>query len=71
MASEKVVQKFGQRLAKLRNGAGLTQEDMAFKVGVDRTYISLIERGERNPTLKRLWKISRVLKISLPELVKF
>ena len=71
MAYEKVVQKFGQRLAKLRNGAGLTQEDMAFKVGVDRTYISLIERGERNPTLKRLWKISRVLKISLPELVKF
>jgi len=71
MAYERVVQKFGQRLAKLRNESGLTQEDMAFKVGVDRTYISLIERGERNPTLKRLWKISRVLKISLPELVKF
>ncbi|OGH47944.1 MAG: hypothetical protein A3A51_00030 [Candidatus Levybacteria bacterium RIFCSPLOWO2_01_FULL_39_10] len=71
MAYEKVVQKFGLRLAKLRNESGLTQEELAFKAGVDRTYISLLERGLRNPTLKRLWKISRVLKMSLPDLVKF
>ena len=63
--------KFGKTLAKLRNEKNSTQENLSFEVGVDRTYISLLERGLRNPTLKRLWQISKVLKVSITELVTF
>ena len=57
--------KFGKKLAKLRTERSVTQESLSFDVGVDRTYISLLERGLRNPTLKRLWQISKVLKVSM------
>ena len=63
--------KFGKKLAKLRNEKNSTQENLSFEVGVDRTYISLLERGLRNPTLKRLWQISKVLKVPVTELVTF
>lgn len=63
--------KFGKKLARLRTEKNITQENLSFEVGVDRTYISLLERGLRNPTLKRLWQIARVLKVPVTELVKF
>ena len=63
--------KFGKKLAKLRNEKNSTQENLSFEVGVDRTYISLLERVLRNPTVKRLWQISKVLKVSITELVTF
>ncbi len=66
-----VTKKFGIHLAKLREQAGISQQKLAEEINVDRTYISLIERGLRNPTLKRLWMISKVLKIDLAELVTF
>ena len=69
MDEEVVIKEFGKRLAKLRKELNISQEKMAFEVGVDRTYISLLERGLRNPTLKKLWKISNVLKISLSKLL--
>lgn len=46
----------------------MTQEDLAFKVGVDRSYMGFVERGEKNPTLKRLIDIAKSLKVSLSEL---
>lgn len=60
--------KLGQRIKKLRGGLNMTQEDLAFKVGVDRSYMGFIERGEKNPTLSRLDKIAKTLKVSLSEL---
>ncbi|KKQ85181.1 MAG: Transcriptional regulator, XRE family [Candidatus Woesebacteria bacterium GW2011_GWB1_38_8] len=63
--------KFGRKLAMLRTERKVTQEDLSWGMQVDRTYISLLERGLRNPTLKRLWQISKVLKVPLTELVKF
>lgn len=63
--------KFGKKLAKLRTERSITQENLSFDVGVDRTYISLLERGLRNPTLKRLWQIAKVLKVPVTELVTF
>lgn len=53
---------------KLRKEAGMTQEDLAFKAEVDRSYMGFLERGERNPTLAKLIKISQSLKVSLSEL---
>lgn len=60
--------KVGQRIKQLRGKLAMTQEELAFKVGVDRSYMGFIERGEKNPTLSTLIKIAKVLKISLSEL---
>ena len=46
----------------------MTQEDLAFKVGVDRSYMGFVERGEKNPTFDKLVKIAKALQISLSEL---
>lgn len=60
--------KFGDRIKHLRKGLDMTQEDLAFRVGVDRSYMGFLERGEKNPTLKNIAKIADALKISLSEL---
>ncbi|WP_102707264.1 helix-turn-helix domain-containing protein [Terribacillus saccharophilus] len=58
----------GQILRKYRNERGLNQEELAFQSDLDRTYISLLERGKRNPTIKTLFILCSVLDIS-PELI--
>jgi transcriptional regulator with XRE-family HTH domain len=67
---EVIEKKFGDLLKKLRNDKSLSQEQLAFESGLDRTYISLIERGQRNPTLTTLFKISNALEIKTSELIK-
>lgn len=62
--------KLGERIKELRKKHDLTQEDLAFQVGVDRSYMGFVERGEKNPTLKNLIKIAQSLKVSLSELFK-
>jgi len=42
---------FGSLLRQLRKSANITQEELAFRVGLARTYISLLERGVKSPTL--------------------
>lgn len=67
----KILKRFGEQVKNLRMEAGLSQEEFAEKLGIHRTYMSFIERGQRNPSLKILFKISRALKIKLPELFSF
>lgn len=55
---------FGKRVAELRKKAGYSQEQFAFKCGVDRTYVGVIERGEKSPTLNTIEKIAKALGIS-------
>ncbi|MFP3472011.1 helix-turn-helix transcriptional regulator, partial [Micrococcus sp. SIMBA_144] len=55
-------------LKKYRTKSGLNQEELAFQCNLDRTYISLLERGKRNPTIKTLFTICKVLDIS-PEVI--
>jgi transcriptional regulator with XRE-family HTH domain len=62
---------FGQRMSKLRKEAGLSQEQFAFKCGIDRTYIGALERGEKSPTLNTINKIAIALKISISELFNY
>jgi transcriptional regulator with XRE-family HTH domain len=62
--------KFGERLKELRSKNNFTQEDLADKVGVDRSYMGFLERGEKNPTLEKLTLIAKAFKISLSELFK-
>ena len=62
--------RLGKRIKELRKKLDMTQEDLAFEVGVDRSYMGFIERGERNPTLDKLKKLANSLKVSLSELFK-
>lgn len=59
-----IQQKFGDKLRELRKQKDLSQEDLAFKSGLHRTYISDIERGSRNVSLKNIEKIAKALGIS-------
>ena len=52
---------FGEHLRQLRKAASLTQEELAFRVGLDRTYISLLERGIKSPTLNTFFRLCKVL----------
>ena len=67
----KILKKFGQQVKNLRKENGFSQEEFAEKLNILRTYISFIERGERNPSLLMIFKISRALKIKLPDLFSF
>lgn len=62
---------FGKRVAELRKKAGYSQEQFAFKCGVDRTYVGVVERGEKSPTLNTIEKIAYALGISKSELFNF
>ena len=59
---------FGNRVRELRNQRGWSQEEFAERCGVDRTYISGIERGVRNPTLIVINEISLGFGINMSEL---
>ncbi|MDD2934143.1 MAG: helix-turn-helix transcriptional regulator [Methylotenera sp.] len=55
----------GKRLTALRRRSGISQEELAFRAEIDRTYISQIERGVCNPSLFVLHKVSSVLKVTV------
>lgn len=63
-----IYEKLGDKIRKLRNRAGLSQEELAEKAKIDLTSVSEIESGLRNPSLKTIHKISLALKVSLQEL---
>ena len=59
----------GKELKSAREAVGMSQERLAFEAGVHRTYISLLERDRKSPTLNVLIRICRALGISAAELV--
>lgn len=61
---------FGLVLKEQRQKAGLSQENLAFEAGFNRTFVSMMERGLRQPTLTTLFKLGKALKIPPFELVK-
>jgi transcriptional regulator with XRE-family HTH domain len=61
--------RFGRRLRQLRTDRGLSQEELAFRAGLHRTYISSAERGERNVSLVNLVRLARALDVHVRELV--
>ena len=67
----KVVFRLGKNIKKYRMSKKLTQEKLAEKVHVHETYIGKIEIGKSCPSIKCLYKISRALKITLPDLFDF
>jgi transcriptional regulator with XRE-family HTH domain len=59
----KFLKKVGENIKKYRLQKDISQEELAYEAGLDRTYISGIERGERNISVITLKKITDVLKI--------
>ncbi|HEX6601091.1 MAG TPA: helix-turn-helix transcriptional regulator [Solirubrobacterales bacterium] len=60
----------GMAVNEARKKKGLTQEELATRVELHETYISLIESGRRNPTWGVVRRISRALEVPLPDLVE-
>ncbi len=65
-----IPERFGQRVRVLRQAKALSQEAFAAQCGLDRTYVSGIERGRRNVSLRNIEVIAKALGISLSELMK-
>ena len=66
----KILIAFSRRIRAERVKKKMSQEELAEKAGVHRTYIGMIERAEKNITLKNIEKISLVLKTTLSDLFK-
>jgi transcriptional regulator with XRE-family HTH domain len=66
--SEDVRRLVGGNVRRLRTAAGLTQAELAAKMGVDRAYVSALELGGRNPTIITLWHLAKALGVRLAEL---
>lgn len=66
-----IKKKVGKRIKQLREKNNMTQEVFADKCGLDRTYITSLERGERNISIVNLEKISNAFNISLSEFFNF
>lgn len=69
MARLSTAQKLGRKLRQLRDESELTQEQLGEMTGLDRTYISGIERGVRNPSLKNIEKLAKALDVKISELL--
>ncbi|HEV7280421.1 MAG TPA: helix-turn-helix transcriptional regulator [Pirellulaceae bacterium] len=68
--SDDILKRFGQRVRELRAAKGWSQESFAHEVGLDRTYLGGIERGERNLALRNIERLAETLGVSLSELMK-
>ena len=69
MARTNAQQKLGKKIRELRLDAELTQEKLGEMTSLDRTYISGIERGLRNPSLRNIEKLAKALKVRSSDLL--
>lgn len=60
--------KFGKRVREERDKLGLSQEELATRAGVHRTYIGMIERAEKNITLENIQKVCKALGLKISDL---
>ena len=66
-----IEQRFGKRVRDLRMAQNISQEELAFRCHLSKNYVSDVERGTRNITLKVIEKFADGLQISLTELFRF
>jgi transcriptional regulator with XRE-family HTH domain len=66
---ENILIQFGKSLREVRLSRALSQEGLALALGFDRTYISLLERGKRNPSLFVMCKIADHLEVEVSDLM--
>lgn len=66
-----ITEDVGKRIKKLRLDAGLSQEKLAAKAAMDRTYLAGVEAGKRNITIVSLEKITEALNVSFKQFFDF
>jgi len=62
--------KLGANMKRIRKAKQMTQGDICRKLGVDRSYVSNVESGNKNPTLSTITKLAKALGVSVDELLK-
>ncbi|WP_313453314.1 helix-turn-helix transcriptional regulator [Brevundimonas sp.] len=65
-----IVIRFGKNVRALRDAAGLSQEELAFQAGMKRSYLSDLERGTRNPTVRALGRLAIALNVPPSKLLE-
>ncbi len=71
MINEFLLKEFGDRIKQLRLQKNISQEKLSFLTGFHRTYIGMIERGERNISLSNMAVFAKVFEINISELLDF
>jgi transcriptional regulator with XRE-family HTH domain len=64
-----VMQRFGTKLREIRKRSGVSQEKLAELAGLHRTYVSSVERGERNISLLNIESLAKALGVPMAELM--
>lgn len=65
---KEILREFGLRVQKERKKLGISQEELAYRAGLHRTYIGMIERAERNITLGNIKKLADALQLNIKDL---
>ena len=65
-----LLEKFGEKVREERHRQGLSQEELASRAGVHRTYIGMLERAEKNITLENIEKVAKALGLKISEFFK-
>jgi transcriptional regulator with XRE-family HTH domain len=71
MVNEFILKEFGIRIRELRTEYSLSQEKLSFKTGFHRTYIGMIERGERNISLTNIVVFAKAFEMDISDLLNF
>ncbi|CBE67903.1 MAG: helix-turn-helix transcriptional regulator [Candidatus Methylomirabilis oxygeniifera] len=66
-----ILLRFGQKVRQRRLSLAISQEELAERAGVHRTYVGMIERGEKNITLRNIVKFAKALDMPVHNLMKF
>lgn len=71
MVNQFILKEFGSRIRFLRNEKNLSQEELSFITGFHRTYIGMVERGERNISLTNILVFAKAFELQVDELLDF
>lgn len=66
---ERLLKQFGLIVRRRRDFLGIPQDELAYRARLHRTYISLVERGKRNPTLEVMQALAKALQTSMTEMM--
>ena len=69
MINEFLLKEFGDRIKQLRLQKNISQEKLSFLTGFHRTYIGMIERGERNISISNMAVLAKVFELNISELI--